>query len=401
MPDFFYTALDSKGHKIKGLLTAKNKLELAQLLDAKGCFLIHHKDKKKTMIRNRLNSVSLRDLINFCLQLSQMLQAGMPLMDGLKGVQLSTANKRFFNILDALSRAVSRGHLLSEALSEHPLIFDAIFIGLIRIGEKTGDMTIALQSVLDYLTWRHDFQSKLQRASRYPLFLLILVVCLICVLLHFVIPSLKTFLDALGQDLPFSTRLLLKSSPFMADIFIGLLFIAGSVWGFLKISGRFSAMLRYRFCYWAFKIPFVGKFFLKADMTRFFYFFGVLLNHQTDILSCIKDSSRVLSNEFLKRSVLTLDDSIKKGFSLSQSLEKLNIFPGMVIRMIEVGEGTGKLGETFFHLGRFYKREVEEEAASLLGVIEPCALFVVGLFIMWIVFAVFVPLYDQIIMVDF
>lgn len=393
MPTYVYKAMNHDGRKVKGEVIADNSMDLESRLNELGLDLIDWKEAT-TSNRERFSRVSNKDYIIMCLQLEQLSRAGVPLLETLIDVRDSTESPKLKNIMTSVHESVRSGKVLSEALAEHPDHFDEVFIGLIRAGEQTGDMSEVYRHLGDHFKWTNDLRRKIRKAVGYPVFLLIVMTGVISLLMIFVVPKLIDFITSQGFDIPIHTRMLIATSEAFVDYWV---IIFGIPIGSL-IGGFIAYKKSYNFAYKVDKIaldlPFVGETLRKINLARFTHFFSVMFRSGIDILDALDASRNIIGNRKLRESVIMVRNSVSDGTSLTESLRISNEFPNMVVRMFKVGENSGNMNEALENVNFFYEREVNDAVDTMVGMIQPALTIVMGALIFWVISAVFGPLYQ-------
>ncbi len=393
MATYQYSAMNQEGKIIKGEMTAENDIDLEARLKELQLDLVKFnlaKQKKASF----LNTVTYNDLIVLCLHLEQLSRAGVPLLEAVADVRDSTESVRLRDIMASVFEEVKAGSLFSEALARHPKEFDNVFIGLIQVGEKTGDMTEVYTHLADHYKWSHDIKRKVKKARSYPIFLLVVMVIVIFVLMVAVVPKLIDFITSQGFDIPIHTRALIATSEFCQDYWYIILGVPILSFIGFKIAYRTSDTFAYQTDTIALKLPVFGNVIRKINMARFTHFFGVMFRSGVDILESLESSKNVVANRVLKRSITGVKSAVSEGSTVTDALQTSGEFPTMVVRMFKVGENSGNMNEALENVNFFYNREVNDAVDNIVGMIQPALTIIMGVLIFWVISAVFGPLYD-------
>lgn len=394
MPIYGYSALNEKGRKISGQMTAANEIDLEERLSVIGLDLINSKEAK-TGRKSAFGKVSVQDLIIFCIHMEQLERAGVPILESIADLRDTSDNIYLKNVIAEIYESVRSGDMLSAALAKHPKIFNSVFISLLQAGEKSGNLHQVFHHLAYHLKWVNGIQRKIKKATYYPIFLLFLMSGIIALMMLFVIPKLSTFLKAQDFALPMYTKALIATS----DFFISYWYIMFSipliiVFGF-KILIKLSDNFAYNMDNLKLHIPFVRNTIRKIDLARFCHFFGIMYKSGLGILECLDTANNVVKNKVLRESIALVKKSVSEGNSLTESLRISNQFPNLVIRMFKVGEESGNLDVTLENINFFYDREVEDAVSSMVAVIQPALTLVMGFIMMWVSMAIFGPLYNS------
>ncbi|MDG1287666.1 MAG: type II secretion system F family protein [Rickettsiales bacterium] len=394
MATYQYSAMNQDGKIVKGEMTAENDIDLeARLrdlhLDIVKCSLAKQK------AASFLNKITYNDLIVLCLHLEQLSRAGVPLLEAISDVRDSTESVRLRDIMAGVFEEVKSGSLFSEALGRHPREFDEVFLGLIKAGEKTGDMTEVYTHLADHYKWTHDIKRKIKKARGYPMFLLVVMSAVIFVLMTTVVPKLIDFITSQGFEIPIHTRALIATSEFCQDYWFIIICIPIFSWIGFKIAYRVSDNFAYKADSLALKVPVFGNVIRKINMARFTHFFGVMFRSGVDILESLDSSRNVVANRLLKQSIADVKSAVSDGSTVTDALQKSGEFPTMVVRMFKVGENSGNMNDALENVNFFYNREVNDAVDNIVGMIQPALTLIMGVLIFWVISAVFGPLYDS------
>ncbi|MET0155588.1 MAG: type II secretion system F family protein [Rickettsiales bacterium] len=395
MPLYAYSALNDRGRRIRGSMSAETENDLETKLGSIDLALIECKPQKGARAGMGGGRVTGQDLVVFCIHLEQLEQAGIPILEAMSDLRDSTDNGHMKSVLTQICDAIRSGKMLSEAMALHPKIFNKTFIALIEAGEKSGNLHESFSQLAKHLKWTLHIQKKIRKATYYPAFLLVLMTGIISLMMLFVIPKLSVFLKAQDFDLPMYTKALIATSEFFAnDWYIALPF-PFLLWAAIKIAARLSEDVAYKIDVIKLHIPFIGATIKKIELSRFCHFFGIMYKSGIGLLDCIDSAANVVKNRVISESVSVIKRSIADGNSLTFSLKASNQFPNLVVRMFKVGEESGNLEVAVENINFFYDREVEDSVNNMIAVIQPALTLVMGGIMLWVSMAVFGPLYNS------
>lgn len=392
---YTYTALNEKGRKIRGSMSADNERDLENKLANLGMDLLNSVAKKSERKSGFFGKVGLQDLVVLCIHLEQLEQAGIPILEALNDLRDTSENPEMKNVLSDVCEGVHAGKMLSEAFAEHPRVFNKTFVALIQAGETSGNLHESFHQLAKHLKWVLHIQKKIRKATYYPVFLLILMVGIISLMMMFVIPKLSVFLKAQSFDLPFYTTALIATSDFFKAYWYAVLPTPFILTVLIKVFCRMSEGFAYKVDKLKLKIPFIGSTVRKIELSRFCHFFGLMYKSGIGILDCIDAAANVVKNRVICESVTVIKKSVAEGNSMTFSLQASNQFPNLVVRMFKVGEDSGNLDVSVENINFFYDREVEESVNSMIAVIQPMLTIVMGGIMLWVSLAVFGPLYSS------
>lgn len=397
MPLYNYKALNQTGRRVVGQMTANNDMDLFQRLKQINLELISAKvHAGKAGIGSLVGrKVANRELVQMCLHLQQLSAAGVSLMDGLADVRDSTDHRRLRDLLAEVFEDVGSGQSLSNAFGRHPRVFGTVFQSLMLAGEESGNLTESFHQLVKHLKWTDAVEKKIKKATRYPIFMLVVLLAMFLMMMIFVVPQLVNFLQGEGQELPAVTVALIGTSDFVQNFWWVLVALPIGLFLGLKLAARSSDNLAYRLDFYVLRLPIFGELIRKISLSRFAHFFATMFQSGVPILNCLDTASRVVGNRCLARSLSTVRAGVADGNPLSSGLRNTGEFPSLVIRMVKIGEESGNLGETLNNVTDFYDRDVDESVDGLVDMIQPILTVVGGGMMVWIIVAVIGPIYNS------
>ena len=395
MSTYNYRAIDQTGRHAQGQIDALNEVDLEIRLERMGLDLITFKSTEKSKKVFTQNKVNNRDLVMFCFQLEQLTSAGVPMLEGLNDLRESTANPYFQKVLGALAGEVEGGKMLSQALAEHPDVFDEVFVNLVAAGEQTGQLPAVFDNLSNTLKWQDELMSQTKRLLAYPLFVFVVVMAAVTFLMVYLVPEMVKFLNSLGQELPLNTRILIFISNAFVKYWWLFLSLPIVITAGLAAYIRQSADARYQFDYIKLKLPLTGEILQKIIMARFARYFALMYQTGIPILDAIKTCEKIVGNRVVADALSRAHAQINAGDSMSESFQNAGLFPPLVVRMIKVGENTGALDKSLLNVSYFYDRDVNEMMQKMLKLLEPALTVVLGLILAFIMMSVLGPVYDS------
>lgn len=391
---YVFRAMNVEGKTVRGQITAANDIDLEARLKGLSLDLLNAREIKESRTI-AFGGVKLKDKIMFCVHMEQLDRAGVPIMEALADVRDSTDSAKLKNVLADIYESVKSGLMLSEALAKQPKTFDAVFVGLIAAGEKTGNLHESFANLAKHLKWSSEIRRKVRKAMAMPIFTLFIMMAAIGILMVVLVPQLTEFMKSNGYELPFLTRALIATSGFFAAWWWLVMPLPVGLFIFVKFLKRVSYGFAYNWDRVMLKMPIIGGPIRKIDMSRFVHFFSILYTSGIDILDCLKVGQQVVKNKVLLDSLNTVRRIVGEGNSLTGALRISNQFPGLVVRMFKVGEDSGNMKEALEHVNFFYEREVNDAVDTIVGTIKPALTVLLGFLLVWIVIAMFGPLYDS------
>lgn len=398
MPTYAYTARAKNGTKQSGTLTAATRQAATQMLQQKGLIADKLTEKKGGFSIGgagaKLNKrVKTAELLVFTRQLSTIVSAGLPLMQGLDILADQTEDPNFGAVIDAIAQDVESGETFSDALRKYPKAFPDLYVSMVRSGEASGDLDGVLLQLADYLEASEELKRRIKSAMTYPVVAFGMILIIASGLIVFVVPQFATIFEQMGGTLPAPTRILIAISDFLRTwyaipsmIAVGLMIYFGLKTYAKTETGRYNldkARLR---------IPVFGMLARKVAISRFTRTLSTLTRSGVAILQALEITERTAGNEVFARAVRQAADSVRNGDTLADPLMRSEVFPSMVTRMIGVGEKTGALEIMLQKISDFYDAEVRAMVDSLTSLIEPILIGLMGVVVGGIVIALFMPI---------
>jgi len=395
VPSYQYKAVDKTGSPARGSLEAVNEVDLELRLRRMGLDLITFREvERQTHVFAARGKITRQDLINFCFDMEQMARSGIPILDGLRDMRESMDNPRFRDVLTAMTEDMEGGKVLSQCMSNHPAVFDNVFVSLIRAGELSGQLPEVFKNLADNLKWLDELISQTRRLLILPLMTLVVVLGVLVALLIFLVPQIAQLFKTMGLGLPTQTRILIAISEFMTQYWYVVFGLPVVVFVALALAVQRSPRAAYMWDYAKLRLPLVGPTLLKIILSRFANVFALLYRSGITVLDAIKTSEDVVNNRVISDGLVRAGQQITAGESLSETFQNLGVFPPLVIRMLRVGESTGALDTALMNITYFYNRDVRESVDKAQRMLGPVMTVVLGGLLGFVVWAVMGPVYD-------
>ncbi len=396
MPEFAYRAMDQRRRWLRGRFRAVSEYELDQRLRDRGLDLIACKPIKVSRGLNLFaGNITARDLTQLCVHLEQMDAAGVPLLESVAEARDAINSLRLQDVITEIHRDVNEGAPLSVAFAAHPEVFGGVFPSLIAAGEATGNMTDSFQQLAQHIKWSEKLNAKIKKATRYPIILGIAVFGAAMFMMMFVVPQVVEMLEMIGQELPTSTLALIAVSDAIQNYWYLILSVPVALYLLFKLARYTSEDFAFKTDFLALRIPVIGEVIKKMSLARFAHIFAVTFKSGIEILDCLESAKRLINNRSLKQAVDVVKDQVQAGDPLSLAMGTTGQFPAMVVHMVKVGENSGNLEDTLWTVAEFYDRDVDEAVDTMISMIEPALIVVMGGMMAWIAIAVFGPLYSN------
>ncbi|RLB20486.1 MAG: type II secretion system F family protein [Deltaproteobacteria bacterium] len=397
MPVYKWVAVTKKGRTLKGEIEAADEKIARLQLKRRNLTVKKIKQKPKDLFENvsfLQPRITKKDIVVFTRQFSTMIDAGLPLVQGLTILAEQSDNKTFKNILKEVTKDVEGGSTLAEALKKHPNVFDDLFVNLVAAGEVGGILDTILQRLAAYIEKAEKLRAKIKGAMTYPIVVMCIAILVIAVILIFVIPVFEDMFASVGSALPAPTQLVVNLSRFVKG---NILYIIGALvalfWGF-KVY-RKSEKGRKQTDALALKLPIFGPLLKKVAVARFTRTLGTMISSGVPILDALEIVAKTSGNKVLEEVILEVRGSIAEGQTIAEPLSETDIFPSMVIQMISVGEATGALDTMLEKIADFYDDEVDTAVEALTSMLEPMLMVFLGGSIGGLVVSMYLPIFQM------
>jgi type IV pilus assembly protein PilC len=404
MPSFEYWVKDKTGKDLKGFQDAQDVQELVRQLKAQEYLVVRVEQVKKgapilsiqkgaapKIRQGKSGKVKLDDLVIFSRQMATLVAAGIPLIQALDILAVQMDKEKFRLVLRRMHGDLQSGKSFSEAMQAHPKVFSALFIHMVRAGEMSGRLQEILDRVAQYFEKSSALQKKVKAAVMYPTAVSVMAFGITFFMLAFVIPQFATIFESLSAELPAPTQILINVSNYLAANWWWILAVlGGSIFLFRKFIGSPAGRLPWDT--FTLRMPIFGQIILKVAVSKFARTLSTLLRSGVAILAALEIVSKTSGNARIEKVITDLMGSVKRGESIAGPLEKSDIFPSMVVRMISIGEETGELEEMLTKIADFYDTQVDTAVSGLTSLIEPLIIAFLGIVIGGIVIALFLPI---------
>jgi type IV pilus assembly protein PilC len=392
---FAYRGVDTEGRISTGNLDAANAIDLELRLKRLGLDLVTFEGvKRSTAARTR--NVSRTELITFCFHLSQLLKAGVNIIEALTDLRDTVDNAGFRQVIASLLEDIGGGLKLSEAMANHSYCFDNVFVSLVRAGEESGQMTEVLDELSENLKWQDEMASQAKRAMVYPVIVTVVIFAVIMVLMTVLVPQLAATFKTLVPKLPRETEVLIALSNFFVKWWYLIIGVPAAAISFAFVFARTNERAQRAIDELGLKLPVLGALRQKIILARFSTYFAMLYKAGISVLDCIQICEKIVGNRVMEEGLQRVGRSISEGQGISQAFLATKLFPPLVLRMLRVGESTGALDAALLNVSYFYNREVREGIARMQALLGPLTTVILGMLIVGILYSIFLPIYDVI-----
>ncbi|MEE8366253.1 MAG: type II secretion system F family protein [Gammaproteobacteria bacterium] len=401
MPQYQYKAVDAAGKFIQGSLDAGNVSDLELRLEKMDMDLVTYKQKEPGFDLFGRNKVGRRDLINFSFYLEQLTHSGVPILEGLTDLRDGEENPGFRDVITGVIEAIEGGNSFSQALALYPNIFDNVFTSLIKVGERSGKMSEVLIDITDTLKWQDELLAKAKKIMTYPAVVGTLVLTIIMFMMIFIVPDIMQAIVGMGGVIPIETRALMATSNFLKNYWYLVITMPFVVFFVINYYYRTSSKARFKIDGMLLKIWLIGPVNEKIKISRFTRYFALMFASGITVLDAINLSKSVVNNVVLEDGIDRAWQQISEGGSISESFKNIGIFPPLVVRMLRVGEASGRMDKSLNNVSYFFDRDINDSIEKMEPVVQTAMMASIGMFVLWLVMAVMGPLYDTIGTMDF
>lgn len=412
MATFNYIAKNKDGQNIRSTIEAANRLEALEFLRKKGLTVVDlvasEVGKPKTMVsksekkkpdgaRKKKTSLfsakaKMGDLAIFCRQLAISVTAGVPLRDALETIGEDMEQPALRHAVMDIVAQLNDGKNFSEAAASHPKVFNVMFCGLIKVAEESGKLPQTLKQLAEYLERTDKLQRRIKAMSAYPMFIggFFIVVCLIMTL--FILPQFTDIFSGFGSKLPPFTVFVFAVNNFFVnhviEIFIGVIVTIAT----LVFYGR-TDKGAYRKDKLKLATPYAGDLIMKYVLARFCRSLSIMVHSGVPISTALEICGQAAGNMVIERTIGSVREKIITGHRIAESLAESGIFPGLVTRMVSVGEDSGQLPEVLEKVSELYEDQVETSIMTTMALFEPVIICVFGGFVLVLIMAIYLPIF--------
>lgn len=423
MPNFRYTALDQNGAEKTGFITADNKIAAMEMVRNQGLLVrecvestkaeakaeAKKKDTKKGGKKGKKEKktgrvgakVKQKEMMVFTRQLATLIDAGLPLLQSLNVLSKQEPNPDLRATIGALGESVQGGSTFSEALGAYPKMFNKLFVNMVKAGELGGVLEVVLKRLAEYQEKANRLRGKVVSAMVYPIIILVISVGILIFLMLAIVPKFKEMFEGQNMDLPALSRFVFDFSdncinddiiPVVPNAFVFIVLLVGIGVGisFWKKTPKGARV----FDQFMLKIPKLGHLNKVSAVTRFSRTFGTLVASGVPILQALLITRDTAGNVIVADAITKIHDSVREGESIVTPMTTCDVFPPMMISMVDVGEETGQLPDMLLKVAEVYDEEVDNSVAALTAMLEPIMIVFLAVVVGGIVLAMFMPMME-------
>lgn len=397
MPIFDYKSLTPSGTAKNDRIDAITESQARTMLRLRGEHVIQIRELGPQQMASsgklRGKKPTAEEIAGTIRQLSILIRAGVPLVEGLTGLSEQAKSPVFAQVIEEITLDVSHGAALSESFEKHPSIFPRLAVEMARMAETGGNLAESLEKLAEHMEKGAEIVRKIKGALAYPIVVVCISIATVLVMVTFILPRFTKLFDKMGAKVPWSTQLLINISNLSTTYWY--LFIGGAVVIFYLIRKFLASPAgRRRFDAVVLKLPLVGDVVGKIVLSRVLACMSTLLGSGVPMIRTLEIAGAAANNEIVKDALLKACEDVAEGNATSQSLRSADIFPPLVLQMVSSGEKTGELPKMLEYVCTLFDRETEAKVKSLTSIIEPIMIVVLGVIVGFIAMSVIVPIYS-------
>jgi type IV pilus assembly protein PilC len=400
MTKFFYKAINELGDTVTGTLESESKERATELISDYGFIpSIVVEDSKRSggfdlnEIKEKFTKIKFQELILFTKQFRTMIRSGVPIVNMLQVLENQTENIKLKRAINKISLNVREGSSLYESINRFPNIFSSLYCNMIRAGEMSGVLAGVMDKLIYVLEHENKIKSDIRSAMQYPLTVLIFLGVAFFILLTFAVPRFVSIFLQAGIELPLPTRICMNLYQFLASYWYVIIGLTIAIILFLYYYIRTEKGLYLKDTL-ILKLPLIGNLFLKSAMSRFASIFAILYESGIPILEALNILSTTIGNRAISYEFDKIKEGVKEGRGIAVPLKSSRFFPPMVVDMVAIGEGAGRLGEMLRDISSHYDEEVNYAIKRLSDSIAPVLTVGLAVIVGFFALAIFLPMWD-------
>ncbi len=394
---FKYHSIDQDGHEREGTIEAPSQDIAVTALQRRNLIIssIESAEKRSPLDIDWafLNRISNKDIVILSRQIATLFEAQVSALRVFRLLASEVDNTQLASILSTIGDDLQGGSPISKALARHPKAFSLFYVNMVRSGEESGKLSETFNYLADYLDRSYDLVSKAENALIYPIFVVAVFFGVMALMLTLVIPKISAVLLDSGQPIPIYTSVVIGFSNFLVQYGV-LMLIALVAFGFYLWKLRQTEHGKVIFDNFKLGVPYIGDLYKKLYLSRIADNFATMLLSGVSVVEAIEITGSVVDNAAYAAVLTQVGADVKGGASISDSLGKHPEIPGIMVAMTKVGEETGELGKILTTLAKFYNREVTNAVDTLVSLIEPAMVVLLGVGVGILLAAILLPIYN-------
>ncbi|MBQ4069081.1 MAG: type II secretion system F family protein [Lachnospiraceae bacterium] len=398
MPNFKYTAYDSKGKEIKGTIEASDMQEASKKIKAEGNTPISVNEEglldKDLNISFGGKKVKVRDLSVFCRQFVSIVRSGVAIVDALEMLAMQTENPNLQGAIQDVMTSVQKGDTLANSMRLRKDVFPNLLITMVEAGEASGSLEIAFDRMGTQFEKDAKLKGMMKKALMYPIAIMVVVIVVVIAMMMFVIPTFADMYADMGQELPLITRMVVGLSNFLIDNWLLCLIGVFAIAAGYKVFAR-TTFGSYLIADISRKVPVFGVLTVKSASASFARTLSTLVAAGVSMMDALEITAKTMTNLRFRDAVMEAKEKVAQGRPLSEPLKASGIFPPMIVHMIGIGEETGNMEHMLDTAASYYEEEVENTTAQVATLLEPMIVVVMAVIVGVVIMAVLIPMFGM------
>lgn len=395
---FSYKAIDATNIPIEGTIETTNKELAISSLQKRGYTILSIKSAEENKgIFNKsftlFGGVSNKDIVILSKQMSTLFTAQVSALRIFQLLSAEMEKPALRNILIGISDDIQTGSSISSALSKYPKAFNNFYVNMVKAGEESGKLDQTFEYLADYMERNYEVSSKVKNALIYPAFVITTFVAVMVLMLTVVIPKISSIIIDSGQKIPLYTQVVIGASNFLINfgpLFLGIMVISGFFIVRYFMSGKSKGFISHL----KLQLPYISNLYKKLYLSRISDNMNTMLTSGISMIKSLELTANVIDNTIYEDMMEKVIEDVKAGFPLSAAFGKHPQMPGILVAMTAVGEETGEVGGMLKTLARFYQKEVMNAVDTLVDLIEPMMIVMLGLGVGFLLASVLIPIYN-------
>jgi type IV pilus assembly protein PilC len=390
---FLWVGTDKRGVKIKGEYLAKNLGLVRAELRRQGINPTSVKPKPKPLFGSSGRRIKPREIAVFSRQISVMMAAGVPMVQGFDIIAGGSTNPRMKNMLTDIKTNIEGGATLAESLHKYPVQFDDLYCNLVKAGESAGVLDTVLDTIATYKENIESLKGKIKKAMFYPAMVLTVAIVVSAILLIFVVPQFDAVFKNFGAQLPAFTQAIVNLSKFMVmDWWLILIVVGAVVAGLIFVYKRSPTFANFM-ARAVLKLPVIGQILHQSAIARFARTLGVTFAAGVPLVEALDSVAQATGSPVYTAAVRRIREDVAVGHQLQLAMRQTNLFPNMVVQMVAIGEESGALDKMLFKIAEFYEEEVNNAVDALASLMEPFIMVIIGVLVGSMVVGMYLPIF--------
>jgi type IV pilus assembly protein PilC len=404
MPVYHYQAINQNGRSITGSMPAPNESSLEEKLREAGLWLTDarvqlQRSTAKGMDQARVRQVKLkggrgrRELIEFCTIMTFQIKAGVTAVRALDVAAQDCKSPAFRSVLLDMQRQIESGMTINETLALYPGVFSLHFISVIRAGEISSRLPEAFEDLRAYLEWMEQIATQIRQASIYPAIVMFVILCFAIFLFTFIVPKFAALLTSLKVPLPFLTAVIFGLGDFASSFWWVWPIVLVLLGVGIPVARRTSPAFALQWDRWKLSYPIFGELNLMLALSRFTHNFSILYRSGLPILQAFRACQQgLIGNKVVEQAVAAVEEEVKAGSTITEAMHRQPVFPGLLVRMISVGESSGNLDHALDNVSDYYNQVIPRRVKAVFAVAEPLLMLLLIFIVGCVALAIYMPI---------